>query len=49
MKKFVYKCKVTFQTEEDLNRLGNDGWELVIVLPPTSASSSRYIFKREKS
>lgn len=48
MKQFEYKCLVTFQSEVDLNALGYKGWELVIVLPPTSASSSRYIFKRQK-
>ena len=39
MKKFEYK-KIFTATEEQLNQLGQEGWELVV-------ANDYYIFKRE--
>ena len=50
MRKFEY---ITFQnklTEQKLNELGNDGWELVThsVVIGNGFGTQYYIFKREK-
>ena len=44
--------KSKFEFEEELNKLGNEGWELVSMLSPVSAYGSTTelfaIFKRKK-
>ena len=37
---FEYLVKESYQEQEDLNRLGKEGWELIQI------TQSRYIFKR---
>jgi hypothetical protein len=38
----------TAPSPTDLNRLGNDGWELVVVREADERTPSRFIFKRPK-
>ncbi len=58
MKKWKYKVEdpqwevsweVSWEVEEKLNRLGQNGWELVSVINYTAGSNSynKYFFKRE--
>jgi hypothetical protein len=53
MKKFEYKTiimKVKKTKDEELNKLGQEGWECVNVYTPNLAGSSidaYYLFKRE--
>lgn len=42
MKQFEYLVKGSYQEQEDLNKLGAQGWELIHI------TESRYIYKREK-
>lgn len=47
MKKFEYRfflCKTTIvkEKEEELNKIGEDGWELCFIFP-----DYHYLFKRE--
>ena len=42
MKQFEYLVKEAYQEQEDLNKLGAQGWELIYI------TESRYIYKREK-
>ena len=42
MKQFEYLVKDAYQEQEDLNKLGAQGWELIYI------TESRYIYKREK-
>ena len=46
MKQWEYKT-ITFVGEEQLNRLGAEGWELVIIIN-AKYSGRNCIFKREK-
>ncbi len=47
MKKFEYGILEGNLTSKDLNRQGDQGWELVTV-NGNSAFNERYVFKREK-
>ena len=50
MRKFEYKTFNNRLDEEDLNKLGDDGWELIIHTVAIGAYSAAqyYVFKREK-
>jgi len=59
MKKFEYKIEnfrthgmttfiLTKDHEEKMNRLGEDGWELIGINNPKSGRNIMAIFKREK-
>ena len=47
MKKWEYKILECHRTEDDLNMLGSDGWELVAVIPETDDNYIAYFLKRE--
>ena len=50
MRKFEYKTFNNRLDEEDLNKLGDNGWELIIHTVAIGAYSAAqyYVFKREK-
>lgn len=49
MRKFEYKAFNNRLDEEDLNKLGDDGWELIIhtVAIGATYATQYYVFKRE--
>ena len=49
MVKWEYKLMAGWLTEIELNRLGEDGWELVAVILTPVDKNFDYIFKRPKS
>ena len=50
MRKFEYKTFNNRLDEEDLNKLGDNGWELIIhtVAICATYATQYYVFKREK-
>lgn len=49
MVKWEYKLMAGWLTEIEMNRLGEDGWELVAVIVTPVDKNFDYIFKRPKS
>lgn len=50
MQKWEYKIvNDKWQGEDDLNKLGDDGWELVAIIYSVGWPSAMYYFKRLKS
>lgn len=51
MKKFEYKTRKEYLKEHELNKLGDEGWELIsheaIYVSRTHDIKQHYIFKRE--
>lgn len=48
MKKWEYHITAGSQTQETLNSLGNEGWELVTVYLSSSGGYNVFVFKRPK-
>lgn len=48
MQKWEYHVTTNNQTQDTLNSLGNDGWELVTVYVSRTGGYNVFVFKRPK-